>query len=350
MNTPDMIRELVDRIESPSVLHADGKIMFLNHSAVCMLCDNEDDVFRLYGKSVDAVFPNDTAELTDTVELYGGFSVSAIKKNAEHTPFSELKFKDVFQDHSAPMLLVDHTSGGRIVEANDSACRFYGYAHGELTSMTIDYLNILPMSDIMNEMNQANARQRNYFNFTHRLKDGNVRNVEVYSSPILHNSKKVLFSIVIDTTEKKLYEIQLRDMNKRLNKRISMEVMYNKEREKRYFDMFDMLEDAVILIRMENNIPVRFVYANDAAAELMEISKTELLNAWPMDIIKNDRLSCLGTLIRTAEKDTVSSAVFSCEDRVFNVSVKRYDDDGSVMLYLVFRKDNVNKTDDKNYL
>lgn len=339
MNTPDMIRELVGRIESPSVLHSDGKILFLNHTAVSMLCEKDDEAFRLYGKDIKEVFPaGSDVELTETVELDGGFFLSSMKRNVGATPFSELRFKDVFQDHSAPMLLVDHTSGGHIVEANYAACRFYGYSHDELTAMTIDYLNILPMSEIMNEMNQANERQRNYFNFTHRLKDGNVRNVEVYSSPILHNSKKVLFSIIIDTTEKKLYEIQLRDMNKRLNKRISMEVMYNKERERRYFEMFDMMEDAIIIIRVENNIPVRFVYANDAAAGLMEISRTELLNAWPMDIIKNDKFSCLGSLIRTAEKETVRSDRFTCDESVFNVFVKKYDDDGSIMLYVVFRK------------
>ena len=47
-------------------------------------------------------------------------------------------------------------------------------------------------------MQNAKIEKRNYFNFQHKLASGEIRNVEVYSSPIVLAGQKFLYSIIHD--------------------------------------------------------------------------------------------------------------------------------------------------------
>jgi two-component sensor histidine kinase len=51
------------------------------------------------------------------------------------------------------------------------------------------------------EMAAARARRKRRFEFRHRLADGRVRDVEVYSGPIVIGGKALLYSIVHDVTD-----------------------------------------------------------------------------------------------------------------------------------------------------
>ena len=118
------------------------------------------------------------------------------------------QFRRMFKRHSAPMLLVDPDSGG-IRNANDAAAEFYGYSTSELAGMTVDDLNTLPADDVTDKRERAAARDRNYFLFEHELADGETRTVEVHSSPIELEDDALLFSIVVDVTERADYERRL---------------------------------------------------------------------------------------------------------------------------------------------
>lgn len=343
MNRLYVIETLLNRIEVPSVIHTDQKILFFNNAGLNIFNVDSQAIDKIYDKSLnDVVDEADNVEITDTAYLENGIFVSTIKeKSNNHISYADLRFKDVFKDHSAPMILVDFERGGRIIEANDAACAFYGYSSDEITSMTIDYLNILPLSEIVNEMTQAKTRNRNYFNFTHRIKDGNVRNVEVYSTPINYNGKTVLFSIIHDTTEKKLYEIQLRDMNKRLNKRVALEVIQNKEREKQYQELFDILDEPVFIINLENGIPSRFVYANDSACALAGIAKDILMKTKPMDMIAAyEFLNNSEILYNTNEKKEYKTYM-KIGNVGYDIIACRLDTDGNEQLFIIFKPVNL---------
>ncbi|UOD35401.1 PAS domain S-box protein [Deferribacteraceae bacterium V6Fe1] len=117
------------------------------------------------------------------------------------------KFENMFRLHKAIMLLIDPETG-EIIDANESAHQFYGYSLNELRSMKIQDINILSAEQVKFEMQRAKIEARNYFNFKHRLKTGEIRDVEVYSSPITLDGKPLLFSIIHDVSERaKLLEI-----------------------------------------------------------------------------------------------------------------------------------------------
>ena len=129
--------------------------------------------------------------------------------------FSEELFHGMFENHAAVMLLIEPATG-RIIDANIAAERFYGYATSELRSMCIQEINILPPDEVAIERNLALSQRRSHFIFPHRLADGAVRTVEVHSSPIEHNGKVMLFSIIHDITESKRLEAERQEMERKL--------------------------------------------------------------------------------------------------------------------------------------
>ncbi|MCX8018343.1 MAG: PAS domain S-box protein, partial [Rhodocyclaceae bacterium] len=111
------------------------------------------------------------------------------------------QLKQFFEKNSSVMLLIDPASG-RIVASNEAARRYYGYPAERLTGMNIAEINTLPPEEIARERARALAEERNHFHFRHRLADGQVRAVEVYSTPIEGRDGPLLLSIVHDETER----------------------------------------------------------------------------------------------------------------------------------------------------
>jgi PAS domain S-box-containing protein len=112
------------------------------------------------------------------------------------------KFRGMFESHSAIMLLVEPATG-RIVDANIAAERFYGYTTSQLRSMSIQEINVLSPGEVQALHDLAIKDLCNYAIFPHRLASGEIRTVEVHSSPIEHHGELVLFSIIHDITERK---------------------------------------------------------------------------------------------------------------------------------------------------
>ena len=120
---------------------------------------------------------------------------------------SEEKFRNLFQNHSAPKLIIDPDTGN-IVEANRSAERFYGWSVAQLKEMRIQDINMLSGEQVKAEMEKARSLERTYFEFRHRLSDGSFKDVGVYSGKIDIEGKSLLHSIIHDITERKRMEEQ----------------------------------------------------------------------------------------------------------------------------------------------
>ncbi len=128
------------------------------------------------------------------------------RKKAEKTlKESEEKFRRLFEDHMAVKLLIDPFSG-EIIDANKSAALYYGWSRQELKQMKIQDINTLPTEEVEKNIQKAKSRKQIQFEFEHRLKNGSVRDVEVYSSKIEIGKKEVLHSIIRDITYRKQVE------------------------------------------------------------------------------------------------------------------------------------------------
>ncbi len=122
---------------------------------------------------------------------------------------SESRFRGFFESNTSVVLQIDpHT--GRVVLANQAASDFYGYSLVELMAMNISDINCSSPEKIKSEMALAEHQSRRSFIFQHRLRSGDVRDVEVYSTPMEINQVAVLLSIVHDITDRLVTERKLR--------------------------------------------------------------------------------------------------------------------------------------------
>ena len=117
-------------------------------------------------------------------------------------------YRQIFHHNPAVKLLVDPRDG-RIVDANPSAAQFYGYPLDELKSMVISQINTLPVERIENEMAAVAREDRLFLRFVHRLASGELRDVEVYASPLHVGGRSYLSSIVVDVTARNRFEAEL---------------------------------------------------------------------------------------------------------------------------------------------
>jgi len=140
------------------------------------------------------------------VEMFGTIQDITARKQAEEI-FKEHQqlYRALFEKNTSIILLIDPKTAD-IIDANPSACLFYGHSKKTITSMKISDINILTKKQVQIEMNLAESEQRNYFNFRHILSDGSIRDVEVYSGPISVGGKHLLCSIIHDISERKTNE------------------------------------------------------------------------------------------------------------------------------------------------
>lgn len=129
--------------------------------------------------------------------------------------FRERRFRRLFEDHNAPMLLVDPETGA-IERANSAASSFYGYGTEDLESMSIQDINQLDDQRVAERRQAAKSGETNRFVFPHELADGSVRQVEVDSSPIQTGSGTLLFSILHDVTDRERNRDRIERQNEQL--------------------------------------------------------------------------------------------------------------------------------------
>ena len=116
---------------------------------------------------------------------------------------------ELFNRHGAVMLLIDSQTG-EIEFANQAALDFYDYSEEKLLARTIQEINLLSPEEVEKERQSAFKEERNFFEFTHELADGDKKEVEVYSYPIIEDGRELLFSIIHDVTAKAQAEQSLR--------------------------------------------------------------------------------------------------------------------------------------------
>jgi PAS domain S-box-containing protein len=123
---------------------------------------------------------------------------------------SEGKYHSLFKSNHASMLLIK-PSTGEIVDANPAAASFYGYNLEELVEMNITDINVRSDEEVFREMLKAKSGENNHFLFKHRLADGEIRDVDVYSGNIIINGENLLYSIIHDITKHMEAEYALRE-------------------------------------------------------------------------------------------------------------------------------------------
>jgi len=139
-------------------------------------------------------------KVREHIEL--GERAALLQIESEKLKESEDKFRKMFSNHNAVMLLLDPASG-RIVDANLAACKFYKYSHEKLCSMLIQEIYETGDDLEFQLLIKTISQNQNKSIYTHKLGDGTTRIVEVDSAPLETKHEKYYFSIIYDITERK---------------------------------------------------------------------------------------------------------------------------------------------------
>jgi PAS domain S-box-containing protein len=133
------------------------------------------------------------------------------KKNAEsELRESEERYRSLFQNNYAVMLLVDPKTAA-IVDANYSACKYYGWSLQEIIAKKITDIDTLLPSIIYTKMDLARKEEQNGFFFRHRLASGDVKDVGVTMGPLFLKNRALLYLIIHEIIERKPVDEALMD-------------------------------------------------------------------------------------------------------------------------------------------
>ena len=127
---------------------------------------------------------------------------------SEQLADSEARYSALFESAKAVMLILDPETGA-ILDANPAAEHFYGYDQHPLCGMPIFDINQAAPETILTDMRAVLEGRCEHLFFTHRLANGELRQVEVYSGPFNYDGRPALYSIVHDVTERQRIEAAL---------------------------------------------------------------------------------------------------------------------------------------------
>ncbi|MDP1553358.1 MAG: PAS domain S-box protein [Methanobacteriaceae archaeon] len=181
--------------------------------------------------------------------------ITKLKNTERNLKDSEERYHQIFYNNHTSMILIDPNNGD-IIDANPAATKFYGYNLDELVKMKISDINVSDKDLIVEEMQKAVSGQKNHFMFKHRLSDGKIRDVEVYSGLIKQKGNEFIYSIVHDITLQKNAEIERR------------------KTEQLFRLIFDQSPLGSIIVSLDH-IPLK---VNDAISRMLGYSKEELLS------------------------------------------------------------------------
>lgn len=229
---------------------AKGELAFTRKDSATVYCEISSVLFKdREGRDRISLFIRDISE----------------RRRAEHAlRESEARYRTLFDKTPAVILLIDPETA-EIVTANSAAASFYGYPREELIGIKTTEINILPKEQIYKNLEEA-QRGPQHVERRHRLKSGEVRDVEIYRGPISIGNRSYIFAIVHDITDRKKIEEQLRDNENKLRA------------------ITDAVADSIILIDDE----MKITYWNGAAERMFGRSRAEVMGE-KIDFIVPDR-------------------------------------------------------------
>lgn len=128
---------------------------------------------------------------------------------------SENRYRSLFFDNQLTMLILDPLTLA-ILEANPAAEKFYGWSAREMRHMRITDINLNDERAIIEDTQLALRQERTNFVVQHRLASGEVRDLEIFTSPIVIDGQTCLYSISHDITERCKLQRQTEALNREL--------------------------------------------------------------------------------------------------------------------------------------
>ena len=141
---------------------------------------------------------------------------SSLNRYLEDIKKAQIRYETFFKANKAVELIIDPVEN-KIIDFNEAALEFYGYSADEMKKLNISDINTLNEEEIQEEIQKVKNHERSYFIFKHRLANGDIKDVEVYSGPLELDNKTYIYSIVHDISKRVSIEKEKNEIQERLN-------------------------------------------------------------------------------------------------------------------------------------
>lgn len=196
----------------------------------------------------------------------------------------ESHYKALFNDNLSVILLIN-PDNGKIEDANQAACNYYGWPLSELCKKSIYDINTSDVDLINARLKAAKIKLKNHLVFQHRLASGEVRDVEVVTGPIRLGNKTRLYSHVHDVTEQQT----------------ALETI--KTNEERYRNTLDQMLEGCQIIGFD----WKYIYLNRTAEIHNKRANDELLGQRYMDMWPGIENTTVFQMIKQALEERTSN-------------------------------------------
>lgn len=163
--------------------------------------------------SVTAILITATAACVIFFELLNSRKKLEAEQQRNHA-FAQ-RFQAMFNQHKALMVVTD--AGTReILDVNPALLNYFGHTAEEMLGHNAQEFNLLS-AEIVAERFQAGLTEDVLFAAApYRLKNGDIRLLDVYASPVMERERKLFYAILFDVTDKERYREELIQEKERL--------------------------------------------------------------------------------------------------------------------------------------
>ena len=178
---------------------------------------------------------------------------------------TEALYRNVIQTSIDSFWIID--TEGHFLDVNAAYCKLVGYSCGELLKMRIQDVEVKESSkEVLRHIQKIKRRGRNRFETRHRLKNGQVVDIEVVAKYMGDDDGRI-FAFAHDITRRKRNEKAI------------------KQSEVRYRELADSVTDP--FFAMDSNL--RYTYWNEASEALTGIKAEAAIGKHVFDVFSNDK-------------------------------------------------------------
>ncbi|XFA99151.1 HD domain-containing phosphohydrolase [Candidatus Izemoplasma sp. B36] len=242
-----------------------------------------------------------------SILMTGIWNIVELKNSAEEQKYLLEQRNSMFNNHEAIMLIIN-PENGNILNCNPAANKFYGYSEKELRNMNIDDINQLEKEEIHSLMKEVAKKKQKYFTFPHKLKNGEIRLVDVYSSPIKYNDIDALYSIIFDVTEREKANYEI----KYLSRHDHLTSIYNRRTFEGYFSDYNTKANypLAVIVGDVNSLKVyNDTFGHSFGDELLKKSASLLRKVFPDCIVARIGGDEFGVLVKKADETEIRERI-----------------------------------------
>ena len=184
------------RIGDPAWARAEGIVGFAGYPLIV-----EGQMLGVLALFARHALPDETIEALASASH--AIALGIKQKHAEDAlKESEERYRAIFTSNQIARVLVDPATSV-IVNVNEGAAAFYGYTIAEMSGKHLSEINVShTREEIAERTRQAGERATTYSHTRHRLASGEIRDVDIYASPVALDGRTLIFCVVQDVTER----------------------------------------------------------------------------------------------------------------------------------------------------